>query len=114
MGIEQFITSIAVQTITYWGNPQPDGYGGTTFNAPVVLKCRWDNVTKLIRTGQGKEIACRAEVLVTQDMDVGGYLYLGSSVVANPMLVEGAYEILRFDKIPMIKSTSEFVRKAYL
>ena len=127
MGIEKFIQKVCVQTAVYWGNPQPDGYGGITFDDPVEISCRWDCKRRkeipslMVVSGGGTEmIVSIAEVLVTQDVDVGGYLYLGdlddldSSEQDDPKSVEGAYEIRRFDKIPMIKSTTEFVRKAYL
>ena len=53
-------------------------------------------------------------------MDEEGYLYLGvlegltDAQKADPKLVPGAYMIMRFDKVPMIFKTDEFVRKAYL
>lgn len=118
MGIEKFIQKVCVQTAVYWGNPQPDGYGGITFDAPVEIGCRWEDKTQIIVNNQGKEMISKAEVLVTQDLDVQGRLYLGSISELEsdpvPMEVEGAFEIKAFNKIPMIRKTDVFVRKVYL
>jgi hypothetical protein len=120
LGIEKFLQKISVQTAVYWGNPTDDGYGGITYDDPEEISVRWENTTKLITTADGQEYACVAEVIVNQDVEVNGYLYLGelddldSSEMDDPKTVDAAYRIKRFDKIPMIKKTDEFVRKAYL
>jgi hypothetical protein len=127
MSIERFIKKICVQTAVYWGNPTPDGYGKMTYDPPVEIKCRWEQKMKTITTGNGDQIICNAIILVTQDLDDQGVLFLGeldeltSAEETNPLLVIGAYEdskraytIKRIDKVPMIKSTSEFIRTVYL
>lgn len=120
MGIEKFIKSVCVQDAVYWSAPTPDGYGGYTFASPTAIKCRWDEKIELFTDAQGKEVTSKAIVLVTQDMQAEGYLYLGSlselspDQKTNPKLINGAYIIRRFDKTPMIKSTTEFVRTVYL
>ena len=121
MSIQKFIEKVCVQTAVYWGNPTPDGYGGYTFDAPVEIPCRWEIKRKLIRNiKRGKPggiIISKARVLVTQVLKEGGYLYLGNLVDITglePDDVLEAYRIKRFDKISMIKSTTEFVRIAYL
>lgn len=118
--IIKFVESVCVQTAVYWGAPEPDGYGGTTYGDPIEIDCRWDDSTKLIRNNNGEEIASKAEVLVTQDLDNEGYLYLGSlddldsDQLDSPEDVKGAYKIQRIDKNPLFRSSSEFVRMVYL
>ena len=120
MSIESFIASVCVQTAVYWGNPQSDGRGSYTFDDPVEIDCRWDQKTQLIVGAQGKEIVSKAEVLVTQDVDEEGFLYLGaledfdSDELADPEAINGAWEILQFAKSPAFKSTTEFVRQVFL
>ena len=128
MGIEALIARMCTQTAVYWGSPVADGYGGKTFDDPVEIKCRWENqVEKISWQGAsklGEEIVSRAQVFTTQDVDELGWLFLGdlddlddlvdSSGEADPMAVEGAYEIKRFDKTPAMRSTTEFSRVAYL
>ena len=111
---------VCKQTAVYWGAGQPDGFGGTTYPDPVEISCRWDDVTELVRDSAGEEVASKAEVLVLQDLEVGGFLYLGqlseidSSNYDSPGSVDGAFEIIRFDKNPSLGSSTEFCRVAYL
>jgi hypothetical protein len=125
MGIERFIRSVCVQVAVYWGNPQSDGYGGFTFDDPVELLppnngVRWEDKTQIVSTMDGQETTSDTEVLVTEDLDYSGYLYLGTlddlttEEKANPLLVSGAKPIISISKVPMIKSTTEFVRTVYL
>ena len=119
MGIDRFIQKVCVQTAVYWGNPVNDGYGGFTFDEAVEIPCRWDDKVQILKDNAGIEKISRAEVLLTQDVDELGYLFLGSlddlpSDHDNPAEIEEAYMINVFTKVPMIKSTTIFVRKAYL
>jgi len=114
------ITQNCPQICVYWGNPQNDGRGGFTFDAPVELACRWEGITQIVADKFGNEITSRALVFVLQDVDEEGMLYLGtlddldSVDKENPKQVEGAYIIKRFQKTPALGSTSVFLRKAYL
>jgi len=118
MSIEKFIEKVSVQTAVYWGSPTNDGYGGKTFADPVEIDCRWEDRTDVLRTSAGNEVVSKAKVLVTQDLDEEGFLYLGElddlDSAPIPSEVDGAHKIVRFDKIPMIKKTDEFVRIVYL
>lgn len=131
MALQGFIETVCVQTATYWGNPRGDGMGGMLWDDPVELRVRWDNTTKLIRDAKGKEVAAQAEILLAGrlendrsltlvDLQVDGRLWLGSlddldsSQLADPMQVDGAWPIIRFDKVPEFASTEDFVRTAYL
>ena len=144
MSIQKFIEKVCVQTAVYWGDPTPDGYGGKTYSDPVEIPCRWEDTLEVIKDKRGEEIICKAKVLVTQDLEEGGMLCLGTledlgivvtggNVVmgglgignivlaglakikkSHPEDVEDAYEITMVEKIPMIRSTSEYVRTVYL
>jgi hypothetical protein len=121
MGISAFIKSICVQTAVYWGSPVNDGYGGKTYAAPVEIQCRWTDKQRIVFRQDGKQLLAKGEVLVTADLDLQGWLYLGNLVdfddsvdISQPMNIEGAYEIQAIDKIPMIKSTDIFVRTIFL
>lgn len=88
------------QDVTYWGSPQPSGYGGNVFTAPVTFKARWEGRAEQVFTPTGDEIVSQAVVFVPQDLDIGGYLYLGTSVAADPTAVAGAFEVKQFLKVP--------------
>jgi hypothetical protein len=125
-GIERVAERFCVETCVYWGSPVNDGYGGFTFDDPIEIKCRWENKSEVnvgwLSTGfPANLLLSKASVLVLQDLDLEGYLYLGkltdfdSSVdTSKPIEIPGAYVIHRFDKIPMVRKTDEFVRTAWL
>lgn len=120
MGIPQFIRKISVQTAVYWGSPADDGYGGFTFDSPVEIPVRWDEKHELITASNGEQIVTKAEIFVNQDVDVNGYLFLGNLTAlsdeqsANPKLHDQAHCIRQTSKVPLIKSTTQFVRKAFI
>jgi hypothetical protein len=125
MSITNFIKRVAVQTAVYWGSPINDGYGGKTFASPVEIKCRWEDKVRLLISADGSETKSKATVLVTQELDDEGYLYLGtlddldeisqdSDFAYNPKNIVHAYEIVAKDRIPMFRSTTVFVNTVYL
>lgn len=121
MGIENFIGIRCTQTAVYWGNPTEDGRGGRTFDSPVELSVRWEKLIQKVNTNDPvEEIISDAQVTVLQDVDERGYLYLGeltdfdSTVdTSDPVTIEGAYEIKKFEKLPSIRG-GDYNRKAYL
>ena len=74
----------------------------------------------MVRSSDGREVVSKAELMITQDVDESGYLYLGSLTDLdsdeedNPETIDGAWEILVFTKNPLFKSTTEFVRRVFL
>jgi len=126
-GIEKIVAKFCVETAVYWGNPQNDGYGSFTFDTPRELLCRWENKNEIdigwFSTGfPANLLNCKASVLVKEDLDLNGYMYLGTlsqlramgADLDNPISIMNAYVIHRFDKIPMVFKTDEFVRTAWL
>lgn len=109
------------QTAVYWGDPQSDGAGGRTFGSayPIELSIRWEQRQELFIDASGQESTSKAVVYVDQDVDIGGYLYLGglddlsSAEEANPLTVDGTYEIRGLKKLPDIRA-DRFMRKAWL
>jgi len=123
MGILNYIKRVAVQTAVYWGSPVNDGYGGFTFATAIEVKVRWDEKVRTISDPFGTYKLSKASVLVQQDMDYNGYLYLGTIAeiqanalytLTNPKTIPTAFPIIAYDKIPLIKSTTKFVRTVYL
>ena len=120
MGIQSFIKKVAEQTIVYWGNPQPGGTGGWTYDKPIERKCRWDDTVTIVRDSNGVEHTCKAELLLTEDVDLNSYVMLGTlddlkeSADPDPLNYNNAFMIGRFDKNPEFKSTTKFVRIAYV
>lgn len=180
MSINSLLTRTYKQSAVYWGNPVKDGEGGFTFDDPVEIVCRWEEMNQIVSDSKGNELTSRAVVYLLQDVDEEGYLYLGdltglvgtsgsyviftdgttivrkgmrngcfmvdkalttlgfgtggvegvdwenimgttvseeSTPLADsnaPISLNGAYIIKRFQKIPSLGSTTDFLRKAYL
>ena len=120
MGIEKFVKSVCVQPAVYWGNPVADGFGGFTFDDPVEIKCRWEDKALIFTDSTGIERMTDALIMITQDLDVLGYLYLGvlsgltDEQKTDPLKVEDARQILAFEKVPLLRSTKAFVRQVFV
>ena len=121
MTTPQFIKKHLDQTLVYWGNPQSDGRGKSTYDAAVELIGRVESKSELVRTNMGKEVVSRAIVWLDQVVDENGYLYLGTltdaSVIANltnPSAIDGSAEILVMSKNPRLGSSTEFEYIAHI
>lgn len=120
MGIENTIAKLCSQTAIYWGTPVRDSYNNITYDSPVEIPCRWQDIQQFITDKKGDQTTSMAMVYVTQDVDEEGVLYLGnlndlsSEQETDPNLLDKAYKIKRFEKIPSLHSSSEFLRKVYL
>lgn len=91
------------QTITHWV-PTGDGYGGFSYSTPVALKGRWQsNVEKMV-TLDGEEFVSQAHIWLSVVVNVGDYLFKGTSVEADPNTV-GASRVRIQTEIPSIRGT---------
>lgn len=112
-------TKFLKQRCCYFGNPTPDGYGSYSFDSPVEIDCRWTDSVQVVSDGKGNDIVCKSVVMVAQDIEELGMLFLGtlddldSAEEDDPVSIERCYTVKRFDKIPMLKG-SPFLRVCYL
>ncbi len=118
MGISALINRICKQTCVYWGSPVKSVSGGYTFDFPEEIPCRWEKKTKVMKDNNGREFISKAQVILLQDVDLQGYLFLGilndlESDFRVPIGKKDCYQIKGFDKIPGI-SGNDFKRVAYL
>jgi hypothetical protein len=120
MSIENKILSMCVQNCVYWGNPVNDGFGAYTFDDPIEIKCHWQDKEQIIGRDDEKIVTSRAIVFVTQDVVTEGLLWLGAlkdltiTQQASPRTITGITIIKRFEKTPAMKSTTIFMRKAFV
>jgi len=131
MGIETFLSQVCTQVCVYWASPTSNGRGGYTYDDPVELYCRWKDEQQIFASNDGEQLVSKAVVHVLEDVDTDGLLYLGSlddletlyddsegdssGVWYDPKLIEeGLCIIKKFTKVPALRSTTQFVRKAYL
>jgi hypothetical protein len=102
------------QTATYWGSPTPDGSGGNTYAAPVSLAVRWEENTEETFDASGAKFVSQAKVFCRQPVDVGGYLFLGTSVATHPTAVAKAYKIRAAVTTPALRNKDRAEWKAML
>lgn len=108
-----WITDLYTQTITYWGNPVSGGSGGYTFDSPITFTGRWEEKQKIFVSPDGKEQVSAAIVYTLDDLDIGGYVYLGESTATDPQAVSGAHVIKGFNKVPSVGG-EVFARKVFI
>lgn len=102
------------QIATYWGSPSQGGFGGTTFAAPILIKCKWEDRTEVFTDSTGSEKTSTAIVWTFDRLEDGGYLVRGdSSLVMDPTTLDDALEIKRSDEIPDLRGL-HYERRAYL
>lgn len=113
-----FISKNLSQTLVHWANPVDDGYGYFTFDDPVEISGRCEYKVELVRSGEGEEVVSKAQAYLGQEVQEKEYLYLGTlddmDSNPDPRDVEGAMQVLTFEKIPRLGSSTEFVYKVYL
>ena len=106
-----------MQTAVYWGNPVDDGYGGMTYDDPVEIPCRWEDVSELVTAADGEQYVTKAQILTPNDLEVNGYLMLGELTDLNsdqsdsPDEVLTAHRIRRIAKTPLFRKTDKFVKE---
>ena len=124
-GLIKFIKKVCVQPAVYWGAPKPDGFGGMTYSTPAEIKCRWTDKVQVIKwqsayVPTSNEFISYAEILLHVDVELQGVLWLGAldslttAQKADPLSIPGAREIKTFERIPLFRSSTEFVKKVYL
>ena len=111
------ITRMLKQTGVYWAPSDLDVYGKPTWDAPVEISVRWEDVVVEFMDPEGEIKLSTARVYVSQDVLVKGVLLLSSLTSSvdedDPKANEGAYEIRRSEKLPNLRAT-EFLRTTYL
>jgi hypothetical protein len=121
-GIEKFIQKVCVQDAVYWGSPVADGMGTIEYASPIAIKVRWDDLVKLKANNASlkEDIEDKATILTVTELEVGGMVKLGTLAdilpydQSKPFSIPDTYEIKDFEKTPMIKSSTIFVRKYFL
>ena len=102
------IKSMRRQKAIYWKRGVFDHYGVPSFDDPIEVDCRWEDVNMEFLDPQGNRQMSRSVVYVDCLMVVGDRLAKGpmeSYTPANPINQEGTFEIKRFDILPNLKNT---------
>lgn len=95
------------QDLTYWAPAGKDGFNQTLFEAPVVLKCRWEDKAVLFRDSQGQEVVSTSVIYPIYHLDLKGYVFRGTSTELNPIGLAGAFEIRQSGDSPNLRGTEK-------
>jgi len=102
------------QTVTYWAPSTLNIYGEQSFGTPSTISARWEEKTEIfIDKATGKEKRSEAIVYLKNDLLENGFLFLGTSVQADPKNETDTYLIRRVDKSPSLKG-NRYTRKIWL
>lgn len=92
------------QIATYWAPGARDGYGQTAFASPVSLTVRWQDKQENFLDPQGEILISNAVVYPQAELAQEGYLFLGTSAIADPKTVSGAYKIRALSQTVNLKN----------
>lgn len=92
------------QTCTYWAPGERDIHGKMTYMAPVQKACRWEEISLTFQDKRGEEHQSKSRVFMEDDVDVDGYVMLGTSSEADPTSLETAFEIQQKSRIPNLRA----------
>lgn len=105
------------QLAVYWAPLEPDQFGSPTWDTPVEVACRWEDIQEEFITPTGDREMSFAELMVDRDMEIKGVMLQGEldSTVDqdNPKDNVGAFEIRQWSKLPDRKGT-KFLREVIL
>ena len=115
------ITRMRKQRATWWESIGIDNYGQKTYADPVEIWCRWEDVLIEVILANNEKVTAKTTVYVDREMKVGDYLKYGlldeetgtGEIYGDPTTLTGAFEIIRFEKLPNLRNT-EYLLTAYL
>lgn len=120
------LDTIRTQDAVYWPpSSGVDDFGERVYPKPEKLKVRWEDKQQVMRNQKGEEVASFAQVYVGKDLLLHGFLWKGKlrdlavDIRDNPDQIPTAYEIIRFDVLPILEGedpldSDEALRIAWL
>lgn len=82
--------------VTHWRVTGSDGFGGSTFATPVLLKGRWEDKVEQFRNSLNEEVVSHSIVYLLTDVETGDYLALGDhSDTTDPLILNSSGTIAR-------------------
>lgn len=95
-----------------------DDYGKPLYADAVEIDCRWDDCDEEITLPDGKREFSTSKVIVDRDVSLRGVLWLGEladvTYLDAPKDNEGAFEIKKITRTPMVDEGDEFLVRAFL
>lgn len=101
-----FLSSTRIHTATLWEDNGVDSAGDPEFSSPETILVRWEQKEVVFHGSDGSELRASHVVYLGQDVNVGDYLYLGTSVQSSPKDQAGAISIKDFSRIEAFDSNT--------
>ncbi len=98
---------------TYWPPGEMNAHRDPAVGAPVAITCRWQDQRNKVTTRDGTQVTTDSVVYSDRKLAEGGWLFLGTSVAADPTSVVGARDI-KATKISPSLDGSEELHKNWL
>lgn len=104
------------QQAVLWTQNGKDEFGAIAFNAPVQIKCRWEDKRGEILNRQDEQVPSMSTVYVDRPVKIGDKLKKGAldtNTPLDPKEDREAFEIQGIAETPNLKAR-EFLYEAYL
>jgi hypothetical protein len=88
------------QDLTYWTPAVKDKWSDDTFATPTSVKGLWFDRHEEFVDWRGDLAYSNATAYIDHELELMGWLYLGTTTSTNPKEVVGAFPIRRVDKLP--------------
>lgn len=114
--MKKIVLGMLKQVAVYWAPSGTDRYGKPTWATPIEIKVRWEDVQDQFQDAKGQRNFQGAVAYTDRDVAFKGVLFLGYLVdvdQADPKSNEGAWEVIKFEKIPSL-DVDEYLRTAFL
>lgn len=100
-------------TATYWDFLGVDAYGQSILDAPITIRCRWQDQAVLYKDAQGQQRVSSAIIYPAQEVAIKGWLKLGIDATTSPVGLAGAHEIQQVGQSPSLDNRMRLL-KVYL
>lgn len=103
------VKRILRQKAVYWAPLGENETGQMTFDDPIEIPVRWEDITMEFLDKQGKTQVSRSQVFVDRVLEVGGVLWKGTldyiaADASNPFANEDAWAIRSFNEQPDMRA----------
>ncbi len=96
----RIITKMRVHKAAWWKRLTPDDHGVYSYDDPVLIDCRWDDVREEYKDRQGEARYSRSVVYPDRELSIGDCLLFTDELpeTSDPVSVN-AIEVAAFDSI---------------
>lgn len=93
------------QTCTYWMKTGTNEYSKPVFASPVVLNCRWEDISEKVVDKHGQEIIAKSKIFTAAELNPEGWLAEGiHDSTIDPTTLDGAEEIRQVKRLPDLRN----------